>query len=144
MGSPSPGYSAASHETQVWMASPLGRVRAPSGGVTEGSFSLHTDPRIGEQEFLPLENWIPELLVLLLFKTQCKLQRNRDHGSVFLQVRMPPSSDHRMWCQVLLTQVQDSHLSLPLFACSSGLPRSASKSCLWAWQLLSPVLCPCC
>lgn len=39
-----------------------------------------------------------------------------DHGSsVFIQVRVPSSSgvDHMMWYHCLLTQVQDSHLSLP-------------------------------
>lgn len=133
-GSLSPGYSTVSHETWVLDDQSTGESEGSlQVGLQNEGFSLCSDPRRDGQEFLPLQNWIPALLVLLLFTLQCKVQNHLIMEAAFSPRPGCPKVQeciHVMWCQVLLTQVQDSHLSLPLFACSSGLPRSESKSCL--------------
>lgn len=132
----------ASHETRVLDDQSTGESEGSlQVGLQKECFSLCMDPRIGGQEFLPMENWIPTLLVLLLFTMHCKLQKNSIMEAMFSS---SSGVDHMMWCHILLTQVQDSGFSLPLFACSSALPRSESESCLclWAWQLVFPVLHP--
>ena len=159
----SPGYSAVSHGSWVLAA----QSAAESGGslwmgLWRKGFSLCTDPGKGGHKFVPLQNWMncfTGSTLPLLFTAWCKLQKDWEflvalsHSWSWKQHFHPgqgvlPSSsgvDHMVWYRVLLAQVQDSRLCLPLtflFAHSSGLPSSESQPCLWARRLVSPIWCP--
>lgn len=100
-----PWYFTAAHET--WVLDDQSTEESEGSlqvGLQKEGFSLCTDPRIGGQEFLPLENWIPVLLFCnywfwLLFTTQCKLQKKWIMEAVFSsRSECPQVQEWIIWC----------------------------------------------